>query len=255
MIGDLLGGFGSIFGASSARRAAKADRELQKEFAQNAVQWKVADGRAAGLHPLAAIGASTTGYTPVGDNGAGQMMADGMAGIGAAVSKAKNKGREDELHDLSVAQIKSQIGVNEAMAQSYLAEARRAAQGNTGFTSGINETLESTPSRSTVGDDGTGLPLRAPYAEDTGNIEERYGDESFLNRWSAWKNYYTDWQWAYRVKPLLLERMGREWILETTKRDPKELMRKYRELTKEDPPPSTTEPPKTRNPNPRRRGT
>lgn len=36
----------------------------QKEFAQNAIQWRVADAKAAGLHPLAALGASPLGFSP-----------------------------------------------------------------------------------------------------------------------------------------------------------------------------------------------
>lgn len=39
--------------------------ELQKEFAQQGIRWRVADAEAAGLHPLAALGASTPGYSPV----------------------------------------------------------------------------------------------------------------------------------------------------------------------------------------------
>lgn len=38
--------------------------KLQKEFAQNGIQWKVRDAQAAGIHPLAALGAQTMSYTP-----------------------------------------------------------------------------------------------------------------------------------------------------------------------------------------------
>lgn len=37
---------------------------LQREFAQNSIQWRVNDAKLAGLHPLAALGASGTSYTP-----------------------------------------------------------------------------------------------------------------------------------------------------------------------------------------------
>ncbi len=36
----------------------------QKEFAQNSIQWRVNDAKAAGLHPLAALGSNGTTYTP-----------------------------------------------------------------------------------------------------------------------------------------------------------------------------------------------
>ena len=38
--------------------------KLQKEFAQNSIQWRVADAKKAGIHPLYAIGASSSSYTP-----------------------------------------------------------------------------------------------------------------------------------------------------------------------------------------------
>lgn len=65
MLGSILGAVGgiasSILGNSQANKQAK----LQKEFAQNAIQWKVADANAAGIHPLYALGANTTSYAPV----------------------------------------------------------------------------------------------------------------------------------------------------------------------------------------------
>lgn len=57
-----LGGIaGSLLGKSSADKAAK----LQKEFAQNGIQWKVEDAKKAGIHPLAALGAQTHSFSPV----------------------------------------------------------------------------------------------------------------------------------------------------------------------------------------------
>ena len=48
-------------------RQAQDDKNiaLQKEFAQYGVRWKVADAKAAGVNPLAAMGASTHTYRPV----------------------------------------------------------------------------------------------------------------------------------------------------------------------------------------------
>lgn len=39
--------------------------DYQKEYAQNGIQWRVADAKKAGLHPLYALGANTPTYTPV----------------------------------------------------------------------------------------------------------------------------------------------------------------------------------------------
>lgn len=60
-VSSLLGGaLSSITGNSAQRR----EYERQKEFAQNGISWRVADAESAGLHPLAAIGANVTSYTP-----------------------------------------------------------------------------------------------------------------------------------------------------------------------------------------------
>lgn len=44
---------------------AEKDRAMQREFAQNGVQWRAADARMAGLHPLAAMGAQLASSSPV----------------------------------------------------------------------------------------------------------------------------------------------------------------------------------------------
>lgn len=67
-----LQAIGNFFGFNSAKKEREAvikaqkemnyaNMELQKEFAQNSIQWKVQDAKKAGIHPLAALGAS--GYT------------------------------------------------------------------------------------------------------------------------------------------------------------------------------------------------
>lgn len=38
---------------------------LQREFAQNGIRWKVADAQAAGIHPLYALGAPPTSFSPI----------------------------------------------------------------------------------------------------------------------------------------------------------------------------------------------
>lgn len=41
-----------------------SNEALQREFAQQGIRWKVADAEAAGIHPLAALGAQTFGFAP-----------------------------------------------------------------------------------------------------------------------------------------------------------------------------------------------
>lgn len=53
----------------STERANEKNAAMQKEFAQQGLRWKVEDARAAGLHPLAALGAQTHAASPsyIGD--------------------------------------------------------------------------------------------------------------------------------------------------------------------------------------------
>lgn len=47
------------------REIAYRNEQLQREFAQNGVQWRVADAERAGIHPLYALGSSGASFSPV----------------------------------------------------------------------------------------------------------------------------------------------------------------------------------------------
>lgn len=51
----------------NAQQAALAQQniELQRDFAQNGISWRIADAARNGIAPLAALGASTPGFSPV----------------------------------------------------------------------------------------------------------------------------------------------------------------------------------------------
>lgn len=87
------GGRGRAIGeARAAQKAALHQENLQKEFAKNGIQWRVDDARAAGLHPLFALGANTTSYQPqsVGSvsTGADGSAEAAMGAMGQIVSRA-----------------------------------------------------------------------------------------------------------------------------------------------------------------------
>lgn len=60
---SLLGG---ALGNAQKQQGQEREIELQKEFAQNGLRWKVEDAQRAGVHPLAALGATGASYSPVG---------------------------------------------------------------------------------------------------------------------------------------------------------------------------------------------
>lgn len=74
----LIGGIASVFGANKAADEAAASRRQQADFAKHGIQYKVADAKASGINPYAALGASTSmpaavtgdtsGYATAGQN-------------------------------------------------------------------------------------------------------------------------------------------------------------------------------------------
>lgn len=74
------------FGAQSADKNIK----LQKQFAQNGIQWKVADAKKAGIHPLYALGAQTHSFAPVQAGGSG--FSEMGQSVGRAIDAYRDRG-------------------------------------------------------------------------------------------------------------------------------------------------------------------
>lgn len=95
MLGALIGAgaslLGGIMGNKANEKAGKQNAALQREFAQNSVQWKVEDSKKAGIHPLYGIGAQT--ITPqasfVGDTSLPTALADVGQNIGSAIDRTR----------------------------------------------------------------------------------------------------------------------------------------------------------------------
>lgn len=92
MLGAIIGAGASLAGGLIAKKSqekqAAQNIALQKEFAQSGIQWKVEDAKKAGVHPLYALGAQTTSFSPVsvGSDPLGQ----GIANAGQDISRAVN---------------------------------------------------------------------------------------------------------------------------------------------------------------------
>lgn len=63
----------------------------QKEFATNAISWKVADAQRAGIHPLYALGAPTTSYAP--QSVGGESSVPDLGGMGQDIGRALDASR------------------------------------------------------------------------------------------------------------------------------------------------------------------
>lgn len=119
---------------------ADKDRALQQEFAKNGVQWRVADARAAGLHPAAALGMQGVSSSPISVGGsggpslpaaasantpaispfAGASIGSGVASMGQDLSRAIQATRPDEARATAYAETAQQLSLENQKLQNYI---------------------------------------------------------------------------------------------------------------------------------------
>lgn len=103
MLDFLLSGAGKVadrlFGVQDRRESQHfqsqqqaANIAAQREFAQQGIRWKVEDAKAAGVHPLYALGAQTHSFTPTAIGGA-DTPATNFGSMGQDLSRAVNATR------------------------------------------------------------------------------------------------------------------------------------------------------------------
>lgn len=98
--------FAREYNERMTREAQAREERLQREFATQGIQWRAADARAAGLHPLAAMGAQTHSFSssvgaPQYQPGsvapyAGKSMGSAVADMGQDVSRAIQATRKED---------------------------------------------------------------------------------------------------------------------------------------------------------------
>lgn len=120
--GAAVGAIGSLIGGNMAANNQQAlagmNYEAQKEFAQNGIRWKVADAKAAGIHPLYALGASTQGYSPSGGYGGDYGISDAFNQFGQGISRAvEAKQTKEERDRLEVRQALQDMVVMDKLSQ------------------------------------------------------------------------------------------------------------------------------------------
>lgn len=135
---QLIPAAGNLISSFLGRSAADDQREAenqrfqqnlayQREFAQSGIQWKVADARAAGIHPMAALGANTVSYTPMalGDIGA-DLRAKSGQDLGRAVAAvAPKEDRENETIRAANALSLERAGLENELLRSQIARTRQ----------------------------------------------------------------------------------------------------------------------------------
>lgn len=118
-----------------ARDQSAENTALQREFAQNGIRWRVDDAKAAGLHPLYAIGGAGSAFTPSAasvnfDNG-GQHLGRAIADAGQSIGRglqAQQTPAERAIQQANLALLQSQLGESDARRQLLIAQAAKLAQ-------------------------------------------------------------------------------------------------------------------------------
>lgn len=157
MLGSLISAgaslLGGVLGSKKQKSADEANVELQREFAQNGIRWKVEDAKAAGVSPLYALGApTTTGFASYTSPDQSHWSAAGNSIQRAIESKQTNSERLQER--LLNAQIDGQE-IENATKRSHLALTTGAMKQPPlpASTSGVGDTL---PAQ---------VVLRGPYGD------------------------------------------------------------------------------------------
>lgn len=148
--GALIGGASSLIGgavkAITGKQSGDREYERQKEFAQNGLRWKVEDAKAAGIHPIFAVGANTATYSPQAAVGSDFGLSDFGQNIGRAI-EAK------QTHEERMAGQRLNNMVGQAQARYYEAAANnQQAQADLAGQRAVSEALNDISGRGFLGD-------------------------------------------------------------------------------------------------------
>lgn len=183
---NLIGGFlnreqQEDFNENQKYQAA-LNRDMQRQFAQEGIRWKVADAKAAGIHPLYALGANTVSYSPVSVGGApdtslGTSFANAGQDVSRAISATRTAPERADAYTKTVQDLSlTKMGLENDLLASQIRKLNQAG-GNPPLPGGPFATPEdATPAeRPQLG--GLGYKWETyPGASNAEEAEKRYGD-------------------------------------------------------------------------------
>lgn len=123
----LIAAGASLIGSKMAQDTAEDQQNIQREFAQSGIQWKVQDAKAAGVHPLFALGASPASYSPVVSQ-APQMIADAGQNISRAAMASQQAKDQAQVQAAQIRASDASAAKDFAQAQYYASLAGRSQQ-------------------------------------------------------------------------------------------------------------------------------
>lgn len=119
---------GNYLKHKTKQQEANREYENQKEFAQNGIRWRVADAKAAGIHPIFAIGANTPTYSPQAATGTDYGLSDVGQNIGRAIEAKQTRNERLAAQRMSGLVAEAQANYYNAAAANQLAQAELAGQ-------------------------------------------------------------------------------------------------------------------------------
>ncbi len=157
---DPLNFIGGLMNMNNQNKLAQRQEDLQREFAQNSIQWRVNDAKKAGIHPVAALGSQGISYNPSYVGG------DNFGGSQASVSVST--GGDKEIDELNKRLLTAQVRHAEAEATSAEMANLPKPQNTGGVLFGASQTKGALTNQTGVGHSAspTSMPGQAsvnPY--------------------------------------------------------------------------------------------
>lgn len=153
-------------------RASRLAHRRQVNFYKRQIQWKVADARKAGIHPLAALGIQAAPYTPMHGGGGGNVTGDAMSDAVRNSSRIAAQHFDPEMQSRTRLN-NAQASVLEQQAQdSLIARTAQAANHRQDVFAHRENQQQKTP-----GIHVAGLPIKTyTGSADAQTFEDRYGE-------------------------------------------------------------------------------
>lgn len=165
--------------------------KTQKQFAKNALTWRVADAKRAGVHPLAALGFQGTSYSPQ-SLGIGSSLSD----AGQAVDASLNRLTDENGRRMQELQLEK-AGLENDLLRSQIVSHRINSAGRPPT---VRARDDSPPGPEHVGlrdswlSTVPGITLTDPRNSDAQKVQDRYGD--LLENIYGVRNWFRDMQYT-----------------------------------------------------------
>lgn len=180
---------GYFIDRNDRKKAAQANENLQREFAQNSIRWRVEDAQRAGIHPLYALGAPTiAGVGQSVGGGAVEALSSASQDISRAVNATRTAPERETAFQKTVQELTlTKAGLENELLASKIAQLKAS----------INPPMPSIPIPEGKSDERPPLWLGgARWNTDAGssNVEDyvkRYGEgaEYVMGPALLWQDY------------------------------------------------------------------